>query len=51
MIEKVEISEQVEDIINTMDRLGITRMISCPEEAQFANPLKGNRTGRKYKSF
>jgi predicted TIM-barrel fold metal-dependent hydrolase len=52
MIEKVEISEQVEDIINTMDRLGITRMISCPEEAQFANPLKGNRkTEESIKAF
>jgi predicted TIM-barrel fold metal-dependent hydrolase len=42
IIEKVEIPDQMQDLVETMDRLGISKMITCPEEALFSNPLKGN---------
>jgi predicted TIM-barrel fold metal-dependent hydrolase len=52
VIETVDISEQVKDVVNTLDRLGITQMISCPEEAQFANSLNGNiKTENEIKAF
>lgn len=47
ILRDIDLEENISNLINQMDRCGVSKTMICPESALFGEPLKGNRSAEK----